>query len=44
MLEGSRRGNEAVAAASQALHLYELKGNVVAAATTRLRLGELDQM
>jgi predicted ATPase/class 3 adenylate cyclase len=44
VLEASRRGNEAVAAASQALHLYELKGNMVAAAATRLRLGELDKM
>ncbi len=41
VLEASRRGDEAVAAASEALHLYELKGNVVAAAATRLRLGEL---
>ena len=41
VLEASRRGDEAVAAASGALHLYELKGNVVAAAATRLRLGKL---
>ncbi|TGQ37225.1 AAA family ATPase [Mesorhizobium sp. M00.F.Ca.ET.216.01.1.1] len=41
VLEASRRGNEAVAAASRALHLYELKGNVVAAAATRLRLGKI---
>ena len=44
VLEASRRGDEAVAAASGALHLYELKGNVVAAAATRLRLGELAKM
>ena len=44
VLEASRRGDEAVAAASEALHLYELKGNVVAAAATRLRLGELVKM
>ena len=44
VLEASRRRDEAVAAASGALHLYELKGNVVAAATTRLRLGKLDKM
>ena len=44
VLEASRRGDEAVAAASRALHLYELKGNVVAAAATRLRLGELDEV
>ncbi|UVK41274.1 AAA family ATPase [Mesorhizobium sp. AR10] len=44
VFEASRRGNEAVAAASRALHLYELKGNVVAAATTRSRLGELDKV
>jgi predicted ATPase len=41
VLEASHRGDEAVAAASDALHLYELKGNVVATAATRLRLGEL---
>ncbi len=41
VLEASRRCDEAVAAASEALHLYELKGNVVAAAATRLRLGKL---
>jgi predicted ATPase/class 3 adenylate cyclase len=44
VLEASRRGDEAVAAASEALRLYESKGNVVAAATTRLRLGELARM
>lgn len=37
VLEASR-GDGAVAAASRALHLYELKGNAVAAAATRLRL------
>ena len=36
-----RRG---VTAASGALHLYELKGNVVATAATRLRLDELVKM
>jgi predicted ATPase len=41
VLEQSRRCDEAVAAASGAVHLYELKGNVVAAAAARLRLGEL---
>ena len=44
VLEASRRCDEAVAAASEALHLYELKGNVVAAATTRQRLGQLDEV
>jgi predicted ATPase/class 3 adenylate cyclase len=44
VLEASRRGSEAVDAASEALHLYELKGNVVAAAATRLRLGKLVKM
>jgi predicted ATPase/class 3 adenylate cyclase len=41
VLEESRRCDEAVAAASAAVHLYELKGNVVAAAATRLRLGKI---
>jgi predicted ATPase/class 3 adenylate cyclase len=41
VLEESRRCDEAVAAASRALDLYELKGNAVAAAAARLRLGEL---
>ena len=36
VLEASRRCDEAVVAASGAMHLYELKGNVVAAAATRL--------
>jgi predicted ATPase/class 3 adenylate cyclase len=44
VLEASRRCNDSVAAASGALHLYELKGNVVATAATRLRLGELVKM
>ena len=44
VLEASRRCDDAVAAASGALHLYELKGNVVAAAATQLRLGELVKM
>jgi predicted ATPase/class 3 adenylate cyclase len=44
VLEASRRCDDAVAAASGALHLYELKGNVVATAATRLRLGELVKM
>ena len=43
VLEASRRGDEAVTAASEALHLYELKGNVISAAATRLRLDELDK-
>jgi predicted ATPase/class 3 adenylate cyclase len=34
---------EAVAVTSEALRLYELKGNEVAAAATRRRLGELDK-
>lgn len=41
VLEESRRCDEAVAAASRAVHLYELKGNLVAAAATRLRIGNL---
>jgi predicted ATPase/class 3 adenylate cyclase len=44
VLEASRRCTDAVAAASGALHLYELKGNAVAAAATRLRLGKLVKM
>jgi predicted ATPase/class 3 adenylate cyclase len=44
VLEASRRGEEAIAAASEALHLYELKGNVVATVATRLRLGKLVRM
>jgi hypothetical protein len=42
VLETSGRGDEAVTAASGALHLYEVKGNVVSAAATRRRLAELD--
>ncbi|WFU06793.1 adenylate/guanylate cyclase domain-containing protein (plasmid) [Rhizobium sp. CB3171] len=41
VLETSGRRDDAVAAASEARRLYELKGNVVAAAATRLRLGKL---
>jgi hypothetical protein len=41
VLEESRRCDEAVAAASRAVHLYEVKGNLVAAAATRLRIGKL---
>jgi predicted ATPase/class 3 adenylate cyclase len=41
VLEASRRLNEAVAAASDAMHLYELKGNLVAAAATRHRLAKI---
>jgi predicted ATPase len=41
VLEASHRCDEAVSAVSGALDLYELKGNVVAAATARLRLGKL---
>jgi predicted ATPase len=44
VLEASRRCDDAVAAASEALHLYELKGNVVATAATRTRLNELAKM
>jgi predicted ATPase/class 3 adenylate cyclase len=41
VFEASRRSDETVAAASEALHLYELKGNLVAAAATRLRLAKI---
>nr|WP_280954636.1 AAA family ATPase [Phyllobacterium sophorae] len=41
VLETPRRLSDAIAAASEALHLYELKGNVVAATATRRRLGKL---
>ncbi len=44
VLEASRRCDEAVAAASEALHLYELKGNLVATATARRRLRELQKI
>ena len=41
VFEASDRRDEAVAAGSEALHLYELKGNLVAAAATRLRLANI---
>jgi tetratricopeptide (TPR) repeat protein len=41
VLEAFCRRDEADAAASEALRLYELKGNTVAAAATRLRLTKL---
>ncbi len=41
VFEVSDRRDEAVAAGSEALHLYELKGNLVAAAATRLRLANI---
>ena len=41
VLEASHRCDDAIAAASGALHLFELKGNVVATAATRLRLAKL---
>ena len=41
VLEQSCRCDEAVAAASGAVQLYELKGNVVAAAAARRRLGKI---
>jgi predicted ATPase len=44
VLEACRKGDEAVSAACGALDLYELKGNVVAAAAARLRLAELDKV
>ncbi len=44
VLEASRRCDEAISAVSGALDLYELKGNVVAAAAARLRLGELTRV
>jgi tetratricopeptide (TPR) repeat protein len=44
VLEATRHGDEAVVAASGALRLFEMKGNVVAAATTRRRLGELSKV
>ena len=44
VLEASRQWDDAAAAASGALRLYELKGNVVAAAATRFRLGEVVKM
>ena len=44
VLEASHRCDDAIAAASGALDLYELKGNVVATAATRLRLAKLVKM
>jgi predicted ATPase len=41
VLEASCRCDEAIAAVSEALQLYELKGNLVAAAATRLRLAKI---
>jgi predicted ATPase len=41
VLEASLRQSEAAVAVSEALRLYEAKGNIVAAATTRLRLAKL---
>ncbi|WP_448147852.1 ATP-binding protein [Labrys miyagiensis] len=41
VLQAADRCDEAVAAASGALHLYELKGNMVSAEATRLRLDDL---
>jgi predicted ATPase len=42
VLEASGRRDEPAAAATRALRLYERKGNVVAAAETRLQLGKLE--
>jgi hypothetical protein len=44
VLEASLRQGEAAVAVSEALRLYEAKGNIVAVATTRLRLAELVKM
>ena len=41
VLEASCRCDEAVAAACEAVHLYELKGNVVAAGANRVRLRKI---
>lgn len=41
VLETSRRRNDAVGAASAALHLYQLKGNIVAAEATQRYLRKL---
>jgi predicted ATPase/class 3 adenylate cyclase len=43
VLEASRGGYESVTATSEALRLYELKGNAIAASATRLRLNELNR-
>ena len=44
VLEVSSQPDEAVAATSKALDLYQVKGNVVAAAAARLRLDKLKRM
>ena len=44
VLNFSCKSDEAVATASEALGLYELKGNLVASAMARLRLGELEKI
>lgn len=44
VLEASRRWDDAVAVAKGAMKLYDLKGNLVAAAATRLRIGEIVKM
>ena len=41
VLDACRRRKEAIAAASEAMHLYELKGNLVAAAVTELHLSKI---
>jgi predicted ATPase len=43
VLEASRGGDETLTATAEALRLYELKGNVIAAAATRRRLEQLDK-
>src|SRR5262249_47170106 len=44
LLEVSSQPDEAVAATSKALDLYQVKGNVVAAAAARLRLDKIKRM
>ena len=44
VLEASHRGDEAIAALSAALRLYELKGNIVAASAARVRLAKLEKV
>jgi hypothetical protein len=44
VLEAAGSGDQAGVAASQALHLYEGKGNLVAAAVTRRRLARLGKL
>jgi predicted ATPase len=44
VLEVSHRWDAAVAVAKGAVELYDLKGNLVAAAATRLRIGEIVKM